>query len=531
VRDPLPFLGVALLLLPLSGCLGGPILPQAGAATEGDIRIVDASGAGIPFAQLSVALADVTVAVASADAEGVLAALPAVPAGAEVVVGAPGYAPIHYATSSLPRLITLAAADAATPGPFLRWLPFVDLACPSIDPPPYSCDRFGEPVLEVAGDGTFWASATSAVGRSPPIWTSRDGGRTFQLLEGETTGLLRDATGIEGDFAIDEAGHVYFFDILAGAAYFTSYEADGTHRWTVPHAWKPLVDRPWVRAGASDQVWVLYNTGSSSILLASRDGGRTFDVLGGHEFPCGLAVLGQHPVERGHLYVSADCGQGPRLWTSLDGGATWDAGQDVPVPPGSYDSRRMDTFVVPTVDAAGNVYVAYTHALPRPSGVEASKWTQTAVFVARRGPDGAWSTAIQVSPAGQAHMVWPVAGAAGRLGLAWYQATGDVEGADSQWRLVTAASVDADAPGPHFQLALGDPEVLAKGALGRQLGDFLEARLTPDGRLAVVYGKQVGRDDAFKAASSADDQMRFVLSQPTLDLAPTLFLNGPKAAG
>jgi len=523
-----PILFVSIIVA-LSGCLGGVAGPGTGASLGPEVLVQDADGHPIPFAQLSVVASGLVVSAASANELGAFVAVPPLPAGAMYAVGASGYAAVHFAAAPLPHTITLATMAGSTAGPFLRWLPPLDLVCPSIDPPPYSCDRFGEPVLEVAGDGTIWASATSAVGRSPPIWTSRDGGASFQLLEGKGTGLVRDATGIEGDFAIDEAGNVYFFDILAGAAYFTSYAADGTHRWTSPHAWKPLVDRPWVRAGAADQVWVLYNTGTSSIILSSTDGGRTFDLLGSHEFPCGLATLGQHPTLRDHLYVAATtCGDAPMLWTSVDGGKTWDEGQAVPLPAGQYERRLIDTFLVPAVDEAGNVYLVYPHALFKPETDGVSSSREQALFLARRGPEGSWSNAVQIAPPAPAYSVWPAAGQAGHVGLAWYQASGRVEDNESQWRLFTAASVDADADAPHFQVAVADPDVLAEGPLGRQLGDFLESRLTPDGRLAVVYAKQVGRDDAFQPASSQDDQVRFVLSQPSLDLAPSLFLNGPQ---
>ncbi|MCA1811524.1 MAG: hypothetical protein LC623_05885, partial [Halobacteriales archaeon] len=177
----------------------------------------------------------------------------------------------------------------------LAFLPPVRLACRLEDPVSNlqdqaqgSCGAFGEPVIEVAGDGTVWASATCCVGRSPPIWVSRDGGRSFHLLPfADRTGLVRDAFGIEGDFAIDDAGNVFFFDISAATTYFTKYRGDGTHVFTKADAFPPLVDRPWVRAGKADEVWVFYNTGSATNLYHSTDGGLTWSLLP-TGFECGL---------------------------------------------------------------------------------------------------------------------------------------------------------------------------------------------------------------------------------------------------
>ena len=65
--------------------------------------------------------------------------------------------------------------------PVLEFLEPVLLICP--DHPTYGiyptgsageCAGFGEPQLEVAGDGTIWYSSVCCVGQSPPIWLSHD---------------------------------------------------------------------------------------------------------------------------------------------------------------------------------------------------------------------------------------------------------------------------------------------------------------------------------------------------------------------
>lgn len=506
---------VSLTATILSGCVQDE--------TEGDepvppmpatVRFVDSVGAPVPFAQLTI-FQDDGILLLSADAE---AALDDVPAGRRYIAGAQGFGAVNLTVLS--EQVMLPPNPIGEVAELSRFRVPVDLTCPAVDPPPYSCGRFGEPVVEVAGDGTIWASATCCVGRSPPIWTSRDGGLTFQLLPGQSTGLVRDAYGIEGDFAIDDAGNVYFFDIAGTASYITSFEADGTHRWTVPFPFPPLVDRPWIRAGKADQVFIHYNTGQTTRFYESVDGGKTWDVPGGDEFDCPLGTIGQGP-NRNDLFVVA-CADEAKIWTSRDGGKTWSAPESVPFPDGKFGDERMADFRMPPVaDAAGNVYVPFQHRVD-PSVDDVGMW------LARRSADGAWAGPWLMSPEkGLNYLPWPAAGDAGRFAVAWYHADDSEEDDSTKWRLMTASSFDADSAEPHFQLAYPDPEVLHTGLFGRALGDFLESDITPDGRFVVVYAKQVGGGGV---AADADDVLnRFISTDGGLDFGRGVPYNGPLA--
>jgi len=398
----------------------------------------------------------------------------------------------------------------------LAFRPHVDLPCTTPDQvPSATCGQFGEPVVEVAGDGAIWASATCCIGKAPPIWISRDGGMSFTQLRNVDTGLTRDSFGIEGDFAIDDAGNVYFFDIGVAFTWVTSYKADGTHRWTVPWPGVPLVDRPWVRAGVADQVWLFYNTGSATNVYESTNGGLTWSPQPTHTFPCNLGNAGQGP-KRDDLYVAASCGDTLTVWTSHDGAKTWDAGQAVLMPDVPYDKnggRGFEVMNPPVADDDGNVYVPFTHYVD-------AKNTQNAVFMGHRGTDGAWTTPLQISTPGLNHLPWAAAGRAGHVGLAWYHANGTfAKEANAKWHLDAAASVDADAEAPHYQFNVADPTTLLTGPFGRSLGDFIEVDLTPDGRMVVVYAGQTGENGAL--------MNKFVSSDGELNLARTSFLNGP----
>lgn len=397
--------------------------------------------------------------------------------------------------------------------PQVSFRPPVDLVCP--DHPNYvigDCGQFGEPQLEVAGDGTIWYSAVCCVGQSPPIWLSHDGGETFEALPfADGTGVTRDAFGVEGDFAIDDAGNVYFFDISAATAYFTKYEADGTHVHTKPDVFPPLVDRPWVRAGAEDEVFIAYNTGLSEQFYRSEDGGLTWDRVDFHEFPCGLMALGQGPV-RDHLILGG-CPGDPSAWISHDGGLTWGERIHLPLPD---EQSATESYMQPAADAAGITYVPVTHSV---NANETARNTMISVFAVH--PDGTVQGPFPASfDDGLTDKPWLVAGKEGVVAMAYYGArdvTNATEADEAEWYLHITYSLDAHTDDPTWTTAVADPDPVLEGTFGRNLGDFLQLRQTPDGDLVAAYAH---RDDSGLTN-------RFVRGGG-VDFGPEVFRNGPQ---
>ncbi len=405
-------------------------------------------------------------------------------------------------------------------GKTLRFLEPVDLLCP--DHPNYgvypsgevgNCAGFGEPTLEVAGDGTIWYSAVCCVGQSPPIWLSHDGGLTFEALPfADGTGVVRDAFGIEGDFAIDDAGNVYFFDISAATAYFTKYEADGTHVHTKPDTFAPLVDRPWVRAGVEDEVWIFYNTGSSTVLHHSTDGGLTWDFpLGGTTFDCALMTFAQGP-NRDDLVVSG-CSGSPSAWISHDGGVSFRGPFRLPLPEGESATEQ---YMQPSMDAAGNAYVPVTHTW-HPEGDDGP--VHEVISIYRIEPDGSVVGPFTVTPRdGLVDKPWSIAGGDGVFAMAYYHAD-DVARANEPgavWHLKITYSLNADLAVPDWHTVVADPDPVLEGNFGRSLGDFLQLRQAENGDLVVAYAENHG-----------SLQNKFVRSQ-SIDFGPEVFRNGPQ---
>lgn len=513
-RLPILFVLATLLTVPLmAGCVEDP--NRASVPTEtplpASVQVVDEDGNPIAGALVSASAAGKPLLVLMTDATGRFstAALPL--AATNVSIGAPGFVTLDFAIGDLPAKVQLHVGISEALSPVFSFLPPVTLLCPSRPYPAGKCDAFGEPVMEVAGDGTIWASATCCIGQAPPIWISTDGGLTFAALDGGPTENVRQATGIEGDFAIDEAGNVYFFDILLGVSYFTSYNAQRQHRWTTAWPYEPLVDRPWVRAGAEDQVFVFYNTGSSTNLYTSTTGGLAWEPQALFTLPCALATFGQGPT-RERLFFTG-CPGVPSLWLSEDGGKT--VGAPEPFPVLKKDDAQLpvlDNYMVPVADGAGNIYVTFVQALD-------AEIKEVGVFMSVRHPDGSWTGPFELSDGGLNEKPWPAAGKEGEFAMAWYHADGTSETQNAaEWYLMTAATIDGASASPHFQRVIADAEPVLQGPFGRQLGDFLEADMTPDGRFTVIY-----------AHREAEVETRFVSSDGGLNLAPEVFLNGPPA--
>lgn len=345
----------------------------------------------------------------------------------------------------------------------------------------------GEPQVEVDAVGTIYVSGVCCLTVPPPVYVSRDGGATFTEL---SSNGAREAFGIEGDFAIDDDGTMYFADIEFAATFqVTVWDKDGNFihhtKWPAP----PLVDRDWIRADRSGHLYYVYNTGSATNTYTSTDGGRTWSPMYVHQTPWGLGMAVSGPTD-GSLWILGD---GRADYTN-DGGATWTL-EDTSAPGGG-------NFPVGAFDDGGNLYVASV--------------TDGTVNVARRTPVGEWLQPVNVSGPGSHRMPWMAAGRDGAAVVAWYGAN---ETDSSNHYLHVGVTRDWGAT---WTWQIADSEAVLSGPFGRDLLDFFQVELGPDGAVHIAYSK-------LPPGEGNEEQLTYVRSEPDPDLASRAYKNGPNA--
>lgn len=364
----------------------------------------------------------------------------------------------------------------------------------------------GEPSIEVDGAGTIYVSGVCCLTVSPPVLVSRDGGQTFSTLDTPTG--VREAFGIEGDFAIDEVGRIYYSDIEFAATFqVTVWEADGTFlhhtKWPAP----PIVDRDWIRAEGDGTAYYVYNTGASTNVYKSTDAGQTWSPAPLHTSAFGLGNAAIWPGNELCIVGGSGPGGNRLADCSPDGGLSWTV-EETSAPAGG-------NFPVPVFDEAGNLYVG--------SG------SDDVISYGWRDTDGDWHDATVVSPDGHHRMPWTAAGAEGALAFAWYGTPDETIGADSEWFVYVAASRDARTVGrdgeprtPQWDVVKASDDPVFVGVLGRDLLDFLQIDIGPDGALHVAFSDAHG----FEGPDGNEEHLRYVRSEAS-PLAMTDFWWGP----
>jgi photosystem II stability/assembly factor-like uncharacterized protein len=373
-----------------------------------------------------------------------------------------------------------------------------------------------EPSLGVAADGTVFVAAPTGVIKyatrpqdaiqhldkgifQGAIWRSTDGGATFEHLAGLGPSPYHTAQpgGGDSDVAIDGNGRVYVTDQFGLFTESVQYSDDNGATWqgspVVPASGEPPVDRQWLTVDPETpgHVWLHYNHLNNGLTVAeTTDGGDSWTVrqvsdLSGPSGR-GLALPG------GWYGFSMVAGADVVLIHTTDAGKTW-TDLKLPVAVGDVADFFPSTFA----DTNGTLYVSW---------MESTKDGATLVYALSKDRGATWSpTRTAFEQKGYGTFSWGVAGDKGRLAFVWYGA----EDPEKEWYVESGIVLDADTDQPRMTQHRIDATPIRVGrpcqdgstcTSGRELGDFFEAALTPQGELVVAYVRVLSADEGGRVA-------------------------------
>jgi hypothetical protein len=357
-------------------------------------------------------------------------------------------------------------------------------------------DRIGEPGIKVADDGTVYVHAPGRV------WRSDDGAQTFKKLP---FAFGVNPCGCDADVAIDRAGNVYYSDLAVNLQCVAVSSSLNQGQSWMPN---PLacgidggfVDRQWIESDGGTNVWLTFYGGAGLVLARAPMAPAPVFVpmQSGYNGVDFVQWNGYLAVDRrdGAVYATYNT-QDDKVVVhrTFDGGLTLER---VVVAKDRGDT--FDSFTVPAVDDAGNVYVVWTERVGPSSNAQG-----TDTYVAASTDRGAtWGAPVKVNrgPA-TTTFPWIVAGSDGRVGIAYYgsaQAT-DPNKVSGDWHVYYAFSSDATAPSPSFAEVLAVPHKVKTGPIctagtgcgnTREFLDFFAVHRFPDGRAVIVFNDQTG---------------------------------------
>ncbi|MEA3202251.1 MAG: hypothetical protein QOE90_3679 [Thermoplasmata archaeon] len=380
--------------------------------------------------------------------------------------------------------------------------------------------QMGEPSVLVDASVTparVWATAP-AFG----VYGSTDGGGSYsQFAQGPFDASPAVQTNGDASMARDANGVLYLAALTDGSLNTITpvqVSLDGGHAWIrqqslTPNAGTAGCDRQWIGARGNGEAILTVRCGSDIDLFRTTDAGVTWTgpvVLASDECIPGPISVG---TDGAWYFLYDDCGS-VIVMRSADG-ISWTS---------HAAGARANGIHFPTLaqDAAGVLYGAWDNC----GGIGGVASTACRVYVARSADQGAhWTTPLAVSDSGRTAVYpWIVAGAAGKVDVAFYETSGaevlaspDLSGPTTLWDVRLAQSLDANAQLPFYAtstiaagfhqgsictsgLACVGPQNLGLGPYptpyDRRVYDFFEARIDAAGNLLVAYPRDVPFTDA-----------------------------------
>jgi hypothetical protein len=362
-----------------------------------------------------------------------------------------------------------------------------------------------EPSLKVARDGTVYVGAIRGLPSGIDLWRVEHGAATHL---GSPDSLLPTANacclalgGGDMDLALLANGTLAFSSLYLGSVNVGRSTDRGQTMTTQPVGGIiPVDDRQWQASDGNTVYMSFHDVPTGNINVEKSTDGLVYVPATPVMSPTDPALqdnqLGNlvadphHPGLLYQVYVTATTPNPAdgtpigtpgrlnmvRMGVSTDGGSSWTQHTVFTADP---KVNYASIFPSAAVDRAGNVFVAVSD--------------NANVLVFSSTDRGAhWTAPVKVnSPAGAAVFPWISAGGPGGVAVSWFGAsTADPNAKGNVWQVYAAESRNATAPAPTYNLFQVSNHVVHKGVLcesglncadGRQLGDFFQVAVGPDG--------------------------------------------------
>lgn len=340
-------------------------------------------------------------------------------------------------------------------------------------------DRFAEPGIKIAPDGTIYVTAPGARNVTPvpgapvrgdTVWRSDDKGKTFVKLP------IPDPVfgGGDSDLAVASDGTVYQSGLWLGCVSLSVSTNKGQSWVTNPLACGYAAgadDRNWLASLGSETVYLTFGwapdasgttdgriTLIKTLAKSNPAAITTATMEDNYQWPGNIAV----DQKSGTVYVTYNTVDDEIVvLKSTDGGMTMTKSVVAKRPGDTFDS-----FTVVAVDKSGGVYVTWSER-NEPDG---KKPHHTDIFYAYSTDAAAhWSAPILVNSKIGTHIFpWLDAAAPGHLAIVWYgsDTTGDTaEKINGTWQVYIAESGTANTPTPAFVEGIASTSPIARGSI------------------------------------------------------------------
>jgi hypothetical protein len=364
-----------------------------------------------------------------------------------------------------------------------------------------------EPSLRIARDGTVYVGAIRGLPSGIDLWRIEHGtGPVTHLSSPDsllptTNACCLALGGGDMDLAVLNNGTLAFSSLYLGSVYVGRSTDRGQTMTSQPLGGViPVDDRQWQTSDGTSIYMSFHDVPTGNINVERSNDGLIYMPASPVLSPTDPAnqdnQLGNLVADRHHpgllyqVYVTSTApnlsdgtpigAQGKlnvvRMAVSTNGGNSW---TQHTVFTGDAKVNYASIFPSAAVDRAGNVFVAVSD--------------NANLLVFSSVDQGAhWTAPVRVnSPAGAAAFPWISAGGPGGVVVSWFGAsTPDPASKANLWHVYAAESRNATAAAPTYNLFQVSNHVIHKGMLcenglncsdGRQLGDFFQVAVGPDG--------------------------------------------------